>query len=224
MIGFDRHKLAGFLQTYAVLVIGVVLIVMLSLLSDSFLTLRNLQNILNQNAPLAIMASAMTLVIIGGGFDLSVAAIFAVAGVAAAWVALNLDPYVGLLVAPPIALACWAALGAMASAWALGWTWARSRAAMRTAVALAALAALFAAIAFGEYIGDRHWRSVGIITAETVEVFSGPGERYASRFNLDAGDEATIIQTRGGWSRISVPGSEFEGWIRQSGAETVIAR
>ena len=105
MTGFDRHKLAGFLQTYAVLVIGVVLIVMLSLLSDSFLTLRNLLNILNQNAPLAIMASAMTLVIIGGGFDLSVAAIFAVAGVVAAWVALNLDPYVGLLVAPLVGAA-----------------------------------------------------------------------------------------------------------------------
>ena len=105
MIGLDRHKLAGFLQTYAVLVIGVVLIVLLSLLSDSFLTLRNLLNILNQNAPLAIMASAMTLVIIGGGFDLSVAAIFAVAGVVAAWVALNLDPYVGLLVAPLVGAA-----------------------------------------------------------------------------------------------------------------------
>ena len=105
MTGFDRHKLAGFLQTYAVLVIGVVLIVLLSLLSDSFLTLRNLLNILNQNAPLAIMASAMTLVIIGGGFDLSVAAIFAVAGVVAAWVALNLDPYVGLLVAPLVGAA-----------------------------------------------------------------------------------------------------------------------
>ncbi len=105
MINFDRHRVAGFLQAYAVLVIGVILIITLSLLSDSFLTLRNLQNILNQNAPLAIMASAMTLVIIGGGFDLSVAAIFAVAGVTAAWVALNLDPYVGLLVAPLVGAA-----------------------------------------------------------------------------------------------------------------------
>ena len=127
-------------------------------------------------------------------------------------------------VAPPIALACWAALGVMASAWALGWTWARSQAALRTALALTAITAIFASIAFGEYLSDRHWRGVGIVTAETVEVFSGPGERYASRFNLDAGDEAVIIQTRGGWSRISVPGSEFEGWIKQSGAETVIAR
>lgn len=105
MIRVDRHQVARFLQTYAVLVIGVALFVLLSLLSDSFLTFRNLLNILNQNAPLAIMASAMTLVIIGGGFDLSVGATFAVAGVTAAWVALHVDPYVGLLVAPLVGAA-----------------------------------------------------------------------------------------------------------------------
>ena len=105
MIRVDRHQVARFLQTYAVLVIGVVLFVLLSLLSDSFLTFRNLLNILNQNAPLAIMASAMTLVIIGGGFDLSVGATFAVAGVTAAWVALHVDPYVGLLIAPLVGAA-----------------------------------------------------------------------------------------------------------------------
>ncbi|MDE0345637.1 MAG: ABC transporter permease, partial [Boseongicola sp.] len=68
------------------------------------LTLRNLLNILNQNAPLAIMASAMTLVIIVGGFDLSVGAIFAVGSVTSAWIALHVDPYLGLLLAPLIGL------------------------------------------------------------------------------------------------------------------------
>ena len=97
-------RLARFFQAYAVLIMIAVLIVALSFLSDSFLTVRNLQNILNQNAPLAIMASAMTLVIIGGGFDLSVGSIFAVAGVSAAWIALNVDPFLGLAIAPLIGL------------------------------------------------------------------------------------------------------------------------
>lgn len=101
----DRYRIAEFFRTYSVLIMIAILMIALSSLSDSFLTLRNLQNILNQNAPLAIMASAMTLVIIGGGFDLSVAAIFAVAGVTAAWVALNVDPFVGLLIAPIAGLA-----------------------------------------------------------------------------------------------------------------------
>ena len=93
-----------FLQTYAVLIMIVFLVIALSTLSENFLTVRNLLNILNQNAPLAIMASAMTLVIIAGGFDLSVAAIFSMGSVMSAWIALHVDPYLGLFVAPFIGL------------------------------------------------------------------------------------------------------------------------
>jgi ribose transport system permease protein len=96
--------LARFLQTYAVLIMIGALIVTLSLLSDSFLSTQNLLNILNQNAPLAIMAAAMTLVIIAGGFDLSVGSIFAMGAVVSAWIALNFDPYVGLILAPFVGL------------------------------------------------------------------------------------------------------------------------
>jgi ribose transport system permease protein len=92
------------LRQYAVAVIIALLMIMLTLMSDSFLTAENLINILNQNAPLAIIASAMTLVIICGGFDLSVGGIFAVASVAAAWTALNVDPLLGLAVAPLVGL------------------------------------------------------------------------------------------------------------------------
>ena len=47
-----RFHLGRFLQAYAVLIMIAVLIGALSFLSDSFLTYRNLLNILNQNAPL----------------------------------------------------------------------------------------------------------------------------------------------------------------------------
>ena len=97
-------RISRFLQSYAVLILIVVLMGILSMLSDSFLTYRNILNILNQNAPLAIMAAAMTLVIIGGGFDLSVGSIFAMGAVCSAWVALHFDPYVGLLLAPIMGL------------------------------------------------------------------------------------------------------------------------
>ena len=40
-----------FLQTYAVLIMIVFLVIALSMLSENFLTFRNLLNILNQNAP-----------------------------------------------------------------------------------------------------------------------------------------------------------------------------
>ena len=100
-----RAQFLHFLQSYAVLILIAVLMLVLSLSSESFLTGRNLLNILNQNAPLAIMAAAMTLVIIVGGFDLSVGAIFAMGSVTAAWLALNVNPYLGLLLAPFVGLA-----------------------------------------------------------------------------------------------------------------------
>ncbi|MEU8357619.1 ABC transporter permease [Nonomuraea fuscirosea] len=86
---------------YAVLIMLVALFVVLSVSTSSFLTLTNLLNILNQNAPLAIIAVAGTLVVICGGFDLSTGAIFSVANVVAAWVALHLNsPVLGLIAAP----------------------------------------------------------------------------------------------------------------------------
>jgi ribose transport system permease protein len=94
-----------FLRRYGVLVLLVAVFVGLSIASPAFLTTRNVLNILNQNAPLAIIAMAGTLVIIAGGFDLSTGAIFGVASVSAAWLAVNVDPLVGLASAVVIGLA-----------------------------------------------------------------------------------------------------------------------
>jgi ribose transport system permease protein len=102
---FDRRAVLGYLRRYGVLVIVALLMAFMTILSDAFLTPRNLLNILNQSTPLALIASALTLVIIGGGFDLSTGAIFGVAAVSSAWLAVHFDPFVGLLAAPLIGLA-----------------------------------------------------------------------------------------------------------------------
>ena len=100
----ELNKIINFSRTYAVLILIIILMIILSFSSEAFLTPRNIFNILNQNAPLAIIASALTLVIIVGGFDLSTASIFAVASVSSAWVAVNLNPYLALLIAPIIGI------------------------------------------------------------------------------------------------------------------------
>ena len=91
-------------RRYGVLILIVLLMIALTIQSDAFLTTRNLLNILTQNAPLAIVAMAGTLVIIAGGFDLSTGAIFAVASVSAAWIGLHHDPVLGLVLAPLVGL------------------------------------------------------------------------------------------------------------------------
>jgi ribose transport system permease protein len=82
----------GRLREYGIVVSVAILFVLLSFESDVFLTKTNLLNMLDQMAPAAIIACAQTLVIIGGGFDLSVGAMFAIAGVAAT----QLVPHLGV--------------------------------------------------------------------------------------------------------------------------------
>lgn len=98
------QRIPGLVRHYGVIVIIVVLMVFMTVISDAFLTPRNLLNILNQATPLALIAAALTLVIISGGFDLSTGAIFGVATVTAAWLAVNVDPYVGLIAAPVVGM------------------------------------------------------------------------------------------------------------------------
>ncbi|MGF1618602.1 MAG: ABC transporter permease [Acidimicrobiia bacterium] len=93
-----------FVRRFGVVILLVILFIALSLGSDAFFSGRNLLNILNQNAPIAIIAMAGTFVIIAGGFDLSTGAIFAVASVSAAWLGLNVSPALGLTLAPLIGL------------------------------------------------------------------------------------------------------------------------
>lgn len=98
------RRAIAFLQRYGILIIIALLMAGLTMLSDSFLTPRNLLNIVNQSAPLAIIACALTLVIIGGGFDLSAGAVFGVASVSAAWLAVNVDPTLGIIAGPLVGL------------------------------------------------------------------------------------------------------------------------
>jgi ribose transport system permease protein len=69
----------------------------LSVASDAFLTKDNLLNLLDQWAPVGIMACGVTLVFIAGGFDVSIGAIYAAAGVIAAEQANALGVVPGLL-------------------------------------------------------------------------------------------------------------------------------
>jgi ribose transport system permease protein len=88
---------------YAVLILLGIVLIALVILSPSFFTFANIVNILNQNAPLVIIASVGTFVIISGNFDLSTGAIYGVAGVIAAWLAVATgNVWVALLAAPVV--------------------------------------------------------------------------------------------------------------------------
>lgn len=101
-------RLGHLARTNATFIAFIVLFVVLSVASDAFLTKANLMNLLDQNAAIGVIACAMTLVIIAGGFDLSVGAIFAIAGVCAAKAA---EAGAFPLLAIAVAVAAGAAIG-----------------------------------------------------------------------------------------------------------------
>lgn len=96
-----------FILKYRVLIVLIILFVVASLLSKSFLTTRNVQNILLQVAINGIIAVGMTFVIITAGIDLSVGSVLALGGV----IAIGLQSTVGPVVASGAALAAGLIIG-----------------------------------------------------------------------------------------------------------------
>ena len=80
----SSSRLRGFLQRYGLVVSFLILCLVLCLLSDRFLTVGNLTNVLRQSTINLIIAIGMTYVILTAGIDLSVGAVLALATVVTA--------------------------------------------------------------------------------------------------------------------------------------------
>ncbi|WP_432518981.1 ABC transporter permease [Kineococcus sp. SYSU DK006] len=76
-----RASHVALLRDYGILVVIVLLIVSLSLSTDTFATLANLRNLLDQVVVVGIIACGVTLCIIAGIFDLSTSAVLAVSAI-----------------------------------------------------------------------------------------------------------------------------------------------
>ena len=66
-------------RSYGIVVVTVILFALLALTTDRFLTSRNMRNVLDQQSSLLVAAALITITMIAGGFDLSVAAVAVVA-------------------------------------------------------------------------------------------------------------------------------------------------
>jgi ribose transport system permease protein len=86
------------LRTLGILIPFVILFVVLTLTSPSFSSRGNLLDILDQQSATLIIAAAATLVVIAGGIDLSVGAIYGFAGVVSAHFALQTSAPVAIFI------------------------------------------------------------------------------------------------------------------------------
>lgn len=91
-------------RTYGILIALGLLVMVVTSIHPSFLAYRNQMNILSQWAPTGIMALGMTYVIITGGFDLSIGAIYTLSGVTAAGLGRTHSVFLAFAVAVVIAI------------------------------------------------------------------------------------------------------------------------
>jgi len=63
-----------------------------------------------------------------------------------------------------------------------------------------------------------------VLVAPEVDVTSGPGgaDQYLVEFNLHAGAEVQLLESRPDWRRIALPGNDFQGWVPADSVEPVI--
>jgi ribose transport system permease protein len=114
---FDLHRLKNLsvMRDYGIVVVFVALFVVLSLSSPVFFSRVNLLNILDQWSATLIIAVAGTLVLIAGGFDLSVGSIYAFSGVIAALTVGHIGAWGAILLGVAAGLGCGVVNGILAT-------------------------------------------------------------------------------------------------------------
>jgi ribose transport system permease protein len=107
-LGDFKTRIALILQRQTIFILFILLIVIATLVSDVFLSTRNIGNVIRVASILGLVTLGEALVLIGGRFDLSVGSTLAAAGT----VYLSLEPY-GLIVATLGALLVGVVVGAI---------------------------------------------------------------------------------------------------------------
>lgn len=99
-----------FLRSNVIYIVFIVMLIGLSIFSDSFLSINNFRNILRQSSFVGIVALGMTYIMIAGGIDLSVGSTMALA----ACVAASLSTEMGIVIPYPVAVLAGVAVGIIA--------------------------------------------------------------------------------------------------------------
>jgi tetratricopeptide (TPR) repeat protein len=75
----------------------------------------------------------------------------------------------------------------------------------------------------GRYYAQEAYPAA-VIIAQEIDVTSGPGtaQQYLVEFNLHAGAEVLLLDSRPGWRRVALPGNDFQGWVPEEAVEPVV--
>lgn len=99
----NKRDIKSLISEYFIFIIFIALVVVLTIMKPSFVSARNLTNILKQSSINGILAFGMMFVIISGGFDMSVGSTLAFAGILAAMLGQGQVPLIVPLIVAMVA-------------------------------------------------------------------------------------------------------------------------
>ena len=118
-----------------------------------------------------------------------------------------------------LALFCWFGVAALWILLKRSYTLSRRwREFTRYNLVLMALGLVCIVLLLGVRLYADQVRPQGILLPAEVDVLSGPNPNNMTEFTLHAGAKITVLEKRGQWLRLALPGDELQGWVP---AETV---
>lgn len=106
------------------------------------------------------------------------------------------------------ALIVWVALCGLGTGAVL---WRKKQRLLLYVAGIFALLLLLGLLSIGIKVLDEQGKPPAVIVAEEVALHSGPGEDYLTEFTLHAGAEVRVLDRRGDWIRVALPGA-LQGW------------
>lgn len=100
----------------------------------------------------------------------------------------------------------------------------RTQSGWQSIIALVALLLAGGLFSLGSRLYIERVRPPAVVVAESVEVLSGPGSQYVTEFTLHSGAEVSLIETRGEWARLALPGDQLQGWVPAGTVVAVVER
>jgi len=120
-----------------------------------------------------------------------------------------------------VALGAWmlfVLLMILTSAARVGSAWRKS---LQYGLAATALVLMVSVLGLGSVLYVDHNQNEGVIVATEVDVTSGPGTQYVTEFTLHDGAEVQVVEARGSWVRLALPGADLAGWVLEPAVEPV---
>ena len=92
---------------------------------------------------------------------------------------------------------------------------------LRSGAAASFAAMLICLVLLLSMLYSNPYKNTGVVTEDTVEVLSGPGQQYEEVFALHSGAQVRLVDSRHGWLQVALPGGELRGWAPEYVIEAV---